>query len=115
VASQSQKQRRNTCICNWIDCYNCNRAFKKKLAGDGDEGDNPWGGGLKQIKISESVKSKAFCYAIEYHLGTAIASLARKFYVAPHHFARAALKIFPQLQTRMTKEQVRRLTRPSMV
>jgi hypothetical protein len=74
---------------------------KRANGGDkhGDDGDDPWGGVLKQLKISETVKSKAFRYAIKHHLQTDIADLdATKIHIAPHHFARAALKQFVQLQ-----------------
>jgi hypothetical protein len=35
---------------------------------NGDDGDDPWGGVLKQLRISETVKSMAFRYAIKHHL-----------------------------------------------
>jgi hypothetical protein len=73
----------------------------------GDERDDPWHGELKQFKLTESVKSMAFRYAIKHHLGTTIDSKAIKIRIAPHHFARAALKQFPQLQTSVTKKQIK--------
>jgi hypothetical protein len=63
---------------------------------------------LKQVRSGQIVKSKAFRYAIRHHLGTAIDPEAAKIYIAPHHFARAALNQFFQLQTIVvTKQQVK--------
>jgi hypothetical protein len=45
--------------------------------------------------------------ASNHHLGTTVDSKAIKIRIAPHHFARAALKQFPQLQTSVTKSQIK--------
>jgi hypothetical protein len=68
--SRKQERQRNTCLCNWPDCAKYHHAFMERKRADGDEGDDPWGGELKQFKISETVNSKAFRYAIQHHLST---------------------------------------------
>jgi hypothetical protein len=91
----SSKQQRNACICNWADCEKFQRAFKDEtLVNDGDD---PWRGELKQVRISQTVKSKAFRYAIKHHLGTEIDPAAKRIRIAPHHFARSALRQVAQL------------------
>jgi hypothetical protein len=98
IMSINKERPRNACICNWPDCATYHLAFKEKSADEGDEGDDPWYGKLKQVRISQTVKSKAFCYAITHHLGTVINPDVDRFYIAPYHFARTPLKQFSHLQ-----------------
>jgi hypothetical protein len=101
----SSEQQGRQCICNWADCEKFQRAFKKEtLVNDGDD---PWRGELKQVRISQTVKSKAFRYAIKHHLGTEIDPAAKRIRIAPHHFARSALRQVAQLQKLVSKEQAK--------
>jgi hypothetical protein len=102
---QQERQRNDTCICNWPDCAKYHRAAFMK----GDEGDDPWCGMLKPpVRISQPVKSKAFRYAITHHLGAVIDSEAAKICIAPHHFARVrSSNQFSHLQTIVTKQEVK--------
>jgi hypothetical protein len=50
IMSSNQERQRNSCICNWPHCAKYHRAFMEKPADEGDEGDHPWRGKLKQVR-----------------------------------------------------------------